>query len=232
MPPPSKKEMFLDLRMQVQACTRCPYATSRDNPIVGNGEYRSPILVVGASPKKRDDQEVEVFSGRAGQRLDRMLSGAGLNINKVFRTYVIRCFGGREPTFGEFAAFRRCQMHTTSLVKLMRPVAIVICGYKVFKWLILKWTSEVVDEHSFYKWIGKTVRLKEVWGDIKFFIIESPAELSKRRNPEAEAKSIETLAEVKGYVVSHQKKEPLAIDMVDLKRRPHTREQQQTFGWS
>ena len=228
----SKKDLFIDFRLTVSACSRCPYGAVRDHPITGSGEYRSPILVVGASPKKRDDEENEVFSGRAGQRLEKLFGQAELDINKVFRTYAIRCYGGREPAYGEFAAFKRCQPHTMSLVKLMRPIAVVICGYKAFKWILLRWTSEIVDDHSFFRWIGQTVRLKEVWGDTKFFIIADPALLSKKRDPEGESKSAEVLKLMKSYVVSHQKGESIALEMTDLKRRPNTRPQQQTFGWT
>ena len=230
--PPSKRELYRDLRLHIQACARCPYASTRDAPIIGNGEYRSPILFVGNAPRKRDDEENEVFSGRAGKKLDRMLRTAELDVSKIYRTYLIRCYAGREPKFGEFSAFKRCQNHTVDLIKLMRPRAVVICGYKPFKWLILKWTHEVVDEHSFYKWSGKTIRLKEVWGDIKFFVIESPITLSTKRDSEAEAKSIALLKEMKSYVVSHQNGETLPLEMVDLKRRPHAKSEQQTFGWA
>ena len=188
--------------------------------------------MIGPSPRKRDDEEGGVFSGRAGQKLEKLLKQAELDINKVFRTYAIRCYGGRDPNYGEFAAFKRCQQHTTNLIKLMKPSAVVICGFKAFKWLLLRWTSEVVDERSFFRWIGQTVRLREVWGDTKFFIIANPSVLAKKRDPEAEAKSVQTLAEMKSYVMSHQRGEPLALEMTDLKRRPHTRTQQQTFGWS
>lgn len=229
---PSKKEMFLDFRLHVSACSRCPYGKVRDNPITGSGEYRSPILVIGPAPRKRDDEEGEVFTGRAGKKLESIFQRAELDINKVFRTYAIRCYAGRDPNYGEFAAFKRCQGHTKSLINLMRPTAIVICGFKAFKWILLRWTSEVVDDRAFFRWIGQTVRLKEVWGDTKFFIIANPAALSKKRDPEAESKSVELIKEMKRYVVSHQKGEPIALEMTDLKRRPHTRNQQQTFGWS
>lgn len=229
---PSKKDLFLDYRLQIQACSRCPYAKSRNNPIIGSGEYRSPILVVGEAPRQRDDAEGEVYSGRAGKKLTRMLQSAELDINKVYRTYLIHCYGGREPSFGQFSAFKRCQPHNVALIKLMRPIAVVVSGYKAFKWLILRWTREVVDEHGFFRWVGKSIRLKEVWGETKFFIIQSPAALSKKRDPELEAKSIDLLAQMKDYVVSHQRGEPIALEMTDLKRRPHTRSEQQTFGWS
>ena len=233
MPPLSKKQALRDLSMYVQACVKCPYSSTRDAPLIGNGEYRSPILVVGPTTRKRDDEEGEVFAGRAGKKLDRMLRSAELDISKVYRTNLVRCYAGRDPKFGEFSAFKRCQSHTVQLIKLMRPIAIVVCGLKAFKWLIVKWTSEVVDEHSFYKWCGRAVRLKEIWGDRKFFIIESPTVLSNASNPEAQAKSIELLAQMKAYVVSHQKGEPIALEMTDLKKRTrNANRQQQTFGWS
>jgi len=223
---------LLDLRLQIQACIRCPYSRARDQPLIGTGEYRSPILMVGSKPRKRDDDDGIIFAGRAEKKLEKMLTGAELDINKVYRTYLIRCYPGREPQFGEFSAYKRCQSYTVELIRLMSPTAVVICGYKAFKWMILKWTREVVDEHSFYKWVGRAVRLKEVWGDQKFFIIESPAVLSSARNKELEAKSIESLREMKSYVVSQQKGEPIALEMSDLKRRPHSRSEQQTFGWA
>ena len=228
----SKKELLLDFRLRIQACSRCPYAKSRENPIDGSGEYRSPILVIGPMPRKRDDVEAEVFTGRAHKKLDQMFQRAELDINKTYRTYAIRCYPGRDPSYGEFAAFRRCQQHTTALMKLMRPKAVVICGYKVFKWMLLRWTSEVVDERSFFRWIGQAVRLREVWGDTKFFIVANPAVLSKKKDQEAEAKSVELFKQMKAYVVSVQNGEPVPLEMLDLKRRPHTREQQQTFGWT
>ena len=228
----TKREQFLDLRLQVQACIRCPYSRTREGALIGDGEYRSPILVIGDKPRKRDDIDAEVFAGRAGKKLERMFTSAELDITKIYRTFLIRCFPGREPQFGEFSAFKRCQSYTVEMIKIMKPAAVVICGYKVFKWLILKWTREVVDEHTFYKWVGRAVRLKEVWGDMKFFIIESPATLSKARNPEMESKSIELLVEMKRFVLSKQKNEPIALEMTDLKRRPHTWNEQQTFGWA
>jgi uracil-DNA glycosylase len=228
----NKRTKLTDLRLQIQACIRCPYASVRNIPFFGDGEYRSPILVIGSSPRKVDDDNEEVFSGRAGRKLGRMFSGAELDINKVYRTYLIRCYGGREPSFGEFSAFRRCHSHTSQIIKIMQPTSVVLCGYKTFKWLILKWTREVVDEHDFYKWIGRSVRLKEVWGDLKFFIIESPATLSKKQNIESEKKSIDTLVEMKQYVVAQQKGEPIALKLTDLRRRPQIKSKQQTFGWS
>lgn len=229
----TKKQLLFELSMEVEACNRCPYSSTRDAPILGTGEYRSPIIVVAPNVRKRDDTEGVVFSGRAGSKFDKMLKKAELDINKIYMTPLVRCYPGREPGFGEFGAFTRCQSYTVKLMKIMRPLVVVVCGLKVFKWLIVRWSNEVVDEHTYFRWIGKSVRLKEIWGDMKFFVIESPAELSKKRNPENEAKSVTALKMMKEYVVAHQKGDPIALEMVDLKRRNQTKNQrQQQFDWS
>jgi uracil-DNA glycosylase family 4 len=216
--------------MMVDACSRCPYAGARENPLVGDGEIRSPILVVVPGARQRDDKENKVLAGRAGDRLEKMLKGADISMDKVFRTPLVRCYPGREPNFHEFAAFKRCRGYTVSLIKLMRPQVVVVCGLKALKWLLIRWTRESVDEATFPRWIGRAVRLKDIWGEIKFFVIEDPAVLAKARNIEAEEKSIDGLKTMKAYVSGQQKVSPVVpLEMIDLKKRVYTKTVQQTF---
>ena len=58
---PTKQQQLFDLSMEIEACIRCPYHATRDAPLVGNGNYRSPILIIGPSVRKRDDEDGEVF---------------------------------------------------------------------------------------------------------------------------------------------------------------------------
>lgn len=228
----TKQQHLFDLSMEVEACSRCPYAQSRQQPLMGNGEIRSPILVLLPAVRQRDDQDNTVLAGRAGDKLEKLLKGAGLSSNKVFRTPLIRCYAGREPNFHEFAAFKRCRSYTVSMIKFMRPPVIVLCGLKVLKWMVVKWTREHIDEVTFPRWIGRAVRLKDIWGETKFFVIEDPAQLARVRNVEAELKSIEALQTMKAYIAGLQKTAPVvALDMIDLKRRTHAKAEQQKFDW-
>lgn len=216
--------------MLVDACGRCPYAKTREQPLIGDGEIRSPILVVVPGVRQRDDQDKKVLSGRAGDKLEKMLKGADIPLNKVYRTPLVRCYPGREPNFHEFAAFKRCRGYTVSLIKLMKPQVVVVCGLKALKWLLIRWTRESVDEATFPRWIGRAVRLRDIWGEIKFFVIEDPAALAKVRNIEAEEKSIEGLRVMKSYVSGQQKVAPVVpLEMLDLKKRVYTKAVQQTF---
>lgn len=233
MQPKTKAQHLFDLSMQVEACARCPYAQSRTQPMIGGGEIRSPVLVVLPAVRQRDDADNKVLAGRAGDRLEKMLKAAGLSMDKVYRTPLIRCYPGREPNFHEFAAFKRCRGHTVSLIKLMRPQAVVVCGLKALKWLLIKWTREPIDEATFPRWVGRAVRLKDIWGEIKFFVIEDPAVLAKARNIEIEEKSVEGLKTMKAYIAGQQQTAPVvALDMIDLKKRVYSKAVQQEFGWS
>lgn len=171
--------------------------------------------------------------GRAGEKLEKLLKGAELTSSKVFRTTLVRCYGGRDPNYHEFAAFKRCRNHTVTMIKFMKPQAVVVCGMKALKWLLIKWTKEPLDETTFPRWIGRAIRLKDIWGELKFFVIEDPAVLAKARNFEAEEKSIEGLKMMKAYVLGQQKVAPVVpLEMIDLRKRSYTKAVQQTFDWS
>lgn len=194
---------------------------------------RSPILVLVPSVRQTDDREGKVLAGRAGDKFDKLLKPAGLSRDKVYVSPLIRCHPGREPQYHEFAAFKRCRGHTVSLIKLMRPQAVVVCGLKALKWTIIRWTREPIDEETFPRWIGRALRLRDIWGEIKFFVIEDPAALAKARNIEAEEKSIEALRTMKSYIAGLQKTAPVVpLDMVDLKKRVYLKVVQQEFDWS
>jgi len=218
--------------MQVEACIRCPFHNTCTIPIMGGGDPRSPILIISDTIRQADDEESRIFAGRAGAKIDNMLTEADIPPERVYKTPLVRCYSGREAKFSEFRAYKRCRYHTHDLLKIMRPRVVVLAGLKPLLWMIIRLTAEKLDETTFYKWVGKAVRLKEIWKDTKFFIIESPAQLARRRNPENERKSIEILTTMRAYVSAQQKGEALVLDMVDLKTRRKGTAQQMKFSFT
>ena len=200
---------------------------------MGEGDPRSPILIVGEGARQTDDAEKRVFAKRAGVKMDFMLTEAGLKPEVVYKTLLIRCYGGRQPQFSEWSAFKRCRYHTLDLYKIMKPKAMVVCGIKAFLWLVVRYTNEMVNEKTYYKWMGKVIRLREIWGETKILVIESPVSLSNRRQPENEQRCIEGLAAIKGYVSAQLKGEPgEPLDMVDLKVRRKSVDEQLKFNFN
>lgn len=215
-----KASKIEDLSRYIEACTRCPYSTTRSVAFTGEGNPNSPFLLIGEGIRQTDDKEQKIYAKRAGVKLNDMLAEAEINPNAIYKTVLIRCYGGRQPDLGPWSAFKRCRYHTLDLYKVMRPQVLILSGYNPFLWLVVRYTREQVRENDFHKWVGKVVRLKQVWGETKILVIESPVSLSNRRQPDAERKSIEGLAEVKAYVAAQIRGEsahPLSI--IDLKCR-------------
>ena len=230
-PQTDKASALRRLSLAVMSCGRCPYGKIRTIPVNGDGEPRSPILVVGEAVRQTDHAEEVPFGGRSGKKLDALLERAEINPHHVYRTLCVRCYGGREPEFPVGAASKRCRPHLVATVKIMRPRVMVLCGMRALKWVLLRWTNERVDDKTFSKWVGPAFRLKEIWGDIKLFVIHSPADMARTRMPDEEDRCVEALSLMKQYVVSQQQQSNTALPFSDLYRRRGGGRQAQ-FKWS
>lgn len=221
-----------DLSRYIEACSMCPYSGTRAYAFTGEGNINTEIVLIGDNVRENDNREGKLFAKRAGLKLDDLLTEAGIRPAGIYKTTLIRCYGGREPQFSEWRAFKRCRSHTLALYKIMKPKVIVLCGLKAFLWLVIRYTNEQVDEKTFPKWVGKVVRLKQVWGDTKILVIESPAALARRRQTDLERKIVEGLQSIKAYVLAQKNNEPFPIDMIDLKSRRKSVDQQLKFDFS
>jgi DNA polymerase len=93
-------------------------------------------MLVGEQPGDREDVEGEPFVGPAGQMLDRALTAAGIDREKVFVTNVVKHFKWRpdprskrrlheRPNRAEIGA---CLPWVAAELTLVRPQALVILG--------------------------------------------------------------------------------------------------------
>src|SRR5947208_148219 len=82
-----------DLRMladEIRACTACPLHRSARQGVPGEGSAESGIFFLGEAPGYNEDLQGRPFVGAAGQLLDELLAGIGLDRTKVFITNVVR----------------------------------------------------------------------------------------------------------------------------------------------
>lgn len=227
-----RKTLLRDLSMRVDACLRCPYNGYRNNPVVGRGNPKSPIMIVEDIARQSSDKEGEPFAGRAGAKLDKMLQKAEIDPRATYRTIAVRCYPGRDHTYPEPRAANRCRDFLKKEIKIVQPRAIVLCGLKTLLWTLVFWSTESVDDFTFNKWMGPSIRFKRLWGDLRFYIIQSPAQLARCRNLHDEAESIKSLANMKEFIVAKQQGLSYVPDVVDLKRPKTRRKGQLSFDWT
>lgn len=120
---------------EVQACRACPLWRTATRGVPGEGSAESGLLFLGEAPGYNEDQQGRPFVGAAGQLLDELLAGIGLDRSKVFITNVVRHRPpeNRDPLPAEIAA---CDAWTAKQLEALRPRVIVTLGrFAMAKWL-------------------------------------------------------------------------------------------------
>ena len=128
-------EPLAALAAEIRACTACPLHRSARQAVPGEGSAEAGILFLGEAPGYNEDVQGRPFVGAAGQLLDELLAGIGLDRSKVFITNVVRHRPpeNRDPLPDEVAA---CDVWLRRHLEVLRPKVVVTLGrhamYKFF----------------------------------------------------------------------------------------------------
>ncbi len=128
-------EPLAALAAEIRGCTACPLHRSARQAVPGEGSAESGIFFLGEAPGYNEDVQGRPFVGAAGQLLDELLAGIGLDRSKVFITNVVRHRPpeNRDPLPEEVAA---CDVWLKRHLEVLRPRVIVTLGrhamYKFF----------------------------------------------------------------------------------------------------
>jgi len=113
---------------QVRSCRGCVLCQQRTQTVFGEGDVDAAIMFIGEGPGEDEDRLGRPFVGRAGQLLDRMITGGmGLRRDQVYIANVVKCRppGNRTPAPDEVAA---CTPFLARQIQIIRPKAIVTLG--------------------------------------------------------------------------------------------------------
>jgi uracil-DNA glycosylase len=115
------------LATEAATCERCRLAQGRTQVVFGVGNPDADIMFVGEGPGYYEDKQGEPFVGAAGQLLNRMLGGIGLEREDVYIANVVKCRppGNRDPLPDEIQA---CRPYLQGQISNIRPRVIVTLG--------------------------------------------------------------------------------------------------------
>jgi DNA polymerase len=120
-------DALLELAEEIRACRACPLWKTSTQAVPGEGSGESGIFFLGEGPGFNEDRLGRPFVGAAGQLLDELLVGIGLDRSKVFITNVIRHRPpeNRDPLPEEIAA---CDVWSRRHLELLQPRVVVTLG--------------------------------------------------------------------------------------------------------
>src|SRR5215469_3388547 len=121
------EEVLAQVAAEVKVCQQCDLCQGAKNGVPGEGSPTAEVMFIGEAPGYREDQQGPPFVGPAGQFLNELLGGCGLDRSTVFITNVVkhRPPENRDPLPEEIAA---CSDYLTRQIEAINPKVIVTLG--------------------------------------------------------------------------------------------------------
>ena len=112
---------------ETAGCVRCPLSETRSRVVFGSGDPNADLMLVGEAPGFQEDQGGAPFAGQAGELLERLLAGIGLDRDDVYLANVLKCRPpqNRDPLEFEIAS---CEPHLFRQVELVQPRVVATLG--------------------------------------------------------------------------------------------------------
>lgn len=149
----------MELMLNNLQCTKCPLSELRSNVVNGIGPVNARIMIVGEAPGTEEDLKKMPFIGKAGQKLDMLLSRAGIHRSQVYLTNATRCFprlrtieGFRAPHFEEGQS---CLSYLEQEIAFVKPNIIVPIGSVALQALMGTKKAKITEFRGKEVWLDK-----------------------------------------------------------------------------
>ncbi len=146
---------FDDLRASSQGCLACDLSKRRTHVVFGEGDPKSPLVLIGEGPGEYEDKAGRPFVGRSGKLLDKAIEEAGLRREDLYITNTVKCRAAdwstgrpvnRPPTEAEVEA---CRQWLVPQLGMIQPKVILCIGAPSAKNLIKK-SFQITKERGLY----------------------------------------------------------------------------------
>lgn len=134
--PSGTYDNITELAQHCNECHRCGLGDNRTHAVVGRGNLKALIMIVGEAPGQNEDETGLPFVGRSGQLLEKILASVNLDTEKdVYISNINKCRppNNRVPTAKEMAA---CKPYLFEQLRIVDPKIILLTGATAVKGLI------------------------------------------------------------------------------------------------
>ncbi|MFZ3071672.1 MAG: uracil-DNA glycosylase [Thermodesulfobacteriota bacterium] len=142
------------LSERVRQCEKCGLSSERINALPGAGGTAHGIMFVSMMPSEEEDSTGRLFSGKAGELLLLIITGAfKMTRDDVYVTNVIKCrgAGGRLPSAEEITA---CLPYLEEEINAVRPKVIITLGDGAINSLLNRSEGAARLRGKFYSYKG------------------------------------------------------------------------------
>jgi len=122
-----KTENIEKLKQEINSINDCNLRKNSKQIILGGGNTNSPLMIVGEAPGESEDQSGEIFTGKDGKLLEKMLLAINIKKENIYKTYAVnfRPPNDRKPTSDEI---KRYSNFLKKHISIINPKLIVLMG--------------------------------------------------------------------------------------------------------
>lgn len=193
----------LALFFKQHGCRKCRWGFQKEphGPIVYRGNLQAPVFWIGEALGREEVKKSRPFSGPAGDLLDKMIAGMGLNylITNVLMCRPIAPQGsGKQNLTPTGEDLQTCRSYIKALLKHHKPKVAILLGKSAYTSLLPKQSSKSMGEvlYKFY--------LSEEFHGTLFTIMYHPAFLLRKKSgdswPELRQATWNHLLKIKGVL--------------------------------
>lgn len=149
-----KAEALEALRARHDAqCPHCTKATAHTRTVFGDGSADARVMFVGEAPGAEEDRQGIPFVGRAGQKLNEMISAMGLRREDVYIANVLKARppDNATPTPEEAS---RCGPYLLEQIRIINPEVIVTLGKPASNFLLESSATMSSMRGHWHEWQG------------------------------------------------------------------------------
>lgn len=143
-----------ELEQSIVDCKKCRLCENRTNIVFGEGNKNAQIMMIGEGPGADEDMQGLPFVGKAGQLMDKALTGLGIKRKELYIANIVKCRppSNRNPEQDEAEA---CLNYLRNQVILIKPKIIVLLGSIALK-------NVLGNEYSITSSRGKWIERKGI----------------------------------------------------------------------
>jgi len=122
-----KSKSLLLLKEKIQNIENCELKMNADKIVFSDGNFNSPIMIVGEGPGQKEDELGKPFVGDAGQLLNKMLNAININRENTYITNLVnyRPPNNRKP---EPAEINRYSEFLREHISIIDPKILILMG--------------------------------------------------------------------------------------------------------
>mgnify|MGYP001355037334 FL=1 len=123
----NKVDQLSNLKDEINTIEDCNLKINSRKLVMGEGKINSPLMLIGETPGKIEDDTGKAFQGEIGSLLKKMLLAINIRIDEVYLTYSInyRTPDDRKPTAQEI---RRYSIFLKQHISIINPRIIILMG--------------------------------------------------------------------------------------------------------